>query len=145
MHERAFFEVFCESKGSGARGLLGHEPALSSEVWVRWRTPLNSATAHLYSRWKDAAPVRGGDHLKDQVVDLAHAVLALWREFEQQVAGSEVAEVMAEARHRAIAESDKVADGLKRPRLEWMGADDPAAAWGPLKWWPDPELAEPRE
>ncbi len=146
-HERGLFELFCEparnDKGTltvvgKARRKLGAEQVVESSVWDTWHEHLNRAAAHLAKRHEAIDPVVDGAHLKDLVVDVAHEVVRLWREYEQRLDDSaDVRTRLQEGRAVAFAESKAVTTWYGYPQLDWL-AEDPAAEWisGGLKWWP---------
>ncbi len=139
-HARCLLELFCHTpKGSpgptgAARELLGHGDALPSDLWERWQAHLNRAAAHLARRHEGVDPIVDGEHLKDQVVDLAREVVRLWVEFEALVSDP-VRSELRRGRATAFDESNVVTDRLAHPPLDWL-ADDPAGEWGERKWWP---------
>lgn len=133
LHERCLYELACERKGRKFRTqVLGASKALRTPVKERWYDHLNAAVLHVYRRGIEPDPVVDGDHLKDQVANLANDVVALFASLKaNEPERSALQHALTTARDKA----DLVADSFDVQRIAW-GTDDPFEGWGSHKWWP---------
>jgi hypothetical protein len=135
LHERCLYELACQPKGKSFRAqVLGSGTALTSPLQLRWYDHLNAAVLHVYRRGIEPDPVVDGDHLKDQVADLARDVYSLYRRIESELPKPE-RRAMSVALASAQRKSDRVADSFGIATIGWDAAD-PFAGWGRAKWWP---------
>jgi hypothetical protein len=136
VHHRSMYEFFCEDDKQSclARGHVGCQIALQSQIWDDWRRHINAAVAHLKERWKNAPPVHDDEQLKNQVAVFSMDLVRLWSELERNTP-ADISAALVGHRLRVLDYVDRCAVKMGTPSLDW-GAPDPFANWGARKWWP---------
>jgi hypothetical protein len=137
-HQRNLYEVLCGTGHAGitARDHLCHPDVLHSELYTKWRTPLNYSVNHLARRWRKPAPVQDQVHLKQLVAAFASDIVRLWGELADHTSLWVVAEVLVHRRDDAVRVARIAAKDMGVPDLDWS-LPDPFLDWGERKWWPN--------
>lgn len=116
VHTRALCEFLAEPKTDQWARLRVHEP-VRIPLWDVYCTPMHDKVLHLNPRRPYRSTGELADGLKDQVIELARAVLVAWDEVAAQPTMEALAPSMAQARKMAITEGRMVAEHFGVPAV----------------------------
>jgi hypothetical protein len=108
MHARTLFEFFTAdttNKNTIKVAEFGGQP-YKSELYSRWKEALHRHVLHLNHKRLKPTNNKSSGQLKDQVEILAHEILKLWEQLENDPATEPFHQLFIAVRQRAIADAE---------------------------------------